>query len=135
MSTGTARAANRVTFWSVFTDFPPYYIRLFAKKDAYTALSEAEIAIASGLSLNRVREIVQLEDWGTVTFGEIVAFTAACNFDPTSRRDRHRVWQYEYTCRTRKKVPFYYLRKSPKWESEILPIIRRLQSRAKSYAA
>lgn len=124
-----------LTPWEAWQRFPPFYFRLFAKHDPTTPLSEAEIAISSGIAINRIREIVAMDDWTGVTHGEMRALTVACNFDPTNCRDRQRVAKYEKACQTRIPIPFQFLRRSPKWETEFLPIVRRMQSRLKSAAA
>lgn len=109
--------------WQIFTEYPPYYVRLWAKNGPQAALSDAEIAIASGIDINRVREIKFMTDWNGVTIGEALRFCSACNFDPMNSDDRMRARDYEYRCGQRNSVPFSYLKRSPKWESEILPVL------------
>jgi len=115
------------SFWSCLQEFPPYYVRLLAKNGPMTALSDAEIAIASGIDINRVRAINMMTDWQQVTIGEMMRYTLACNFDPTRSADRTRAHDYEYRCSKRNTTPFTYLKNSPKWESEILPVLMILQ--------
>lgn len=122
--------------WQAFEDFPPYQVRLLAKRvgagrDKNLAIDDAELAIRSGIPIDRLREIYRAENWDAVTHGEILAFTVACNFDPTNPRDRQRVRQYQYVCLKRKVRPFRYLMNSPHWESVFLPLIRLLASRKK----
>ncbi len=107
-------------------------MRLLAKDHGnvkHEARSDAQLAIASGIPINRIREISQLLSWDTVTFAEIIAFTAACSFDPTNTSDRRREEQYEIRCRQRNSKPFQYLRKHPKWHSEFAPLIKLLAHR------
>ncbi len=121
-----------ITFWKAFREYPPYYVRLLAKSQGngpHEARSDAEIAIASGLPINRVREISRMEQWDTVTYAELLAFTAACSFDPTSSDDRRREKEYSYVCKKRGSMPFQYLRKHPKWHSEFLPLVKLLAAR------
>lgn len=118
--------------WDAFAQFPPYYVRLLAKEPGHgkhTARSDAEIAIAAGITLNRVREISRLSTWDTVLFGEVLAFTLACNFDPTNFKHRNRVKKYHDVCQRRGAAPFKYLRKHPKWDSEFLPLVKLLTVR------
>ena len=118
--------------WDAFTAFPPYYVRLLAKEPGngrHTAKSDAEIAIAAGLPINRVREIARLSAWDSVSFAEVLAFTSACNFDPTNFLDRNRERNYRYVCEKRGAMPFRYLRKHPKWHSEFLPLVKLLTAR------
>lgn len=121
--------AKHITFWAALQAFPPFYVRMLAKTGHSQALSDAEIAIASGIDINRVREIKFLTVWDTVTFGEILRYTTACNFDPTRQLDRARAHKYDQICQKRNVVPFQYLRKSPKWDSELLPVLRILQQK------
>ncbi len=118
--------------WEALAEFPPYYVRILARSAPRMGMSDAEIAIASGLDINRVREIKFLESYGEMRLREIRAYFAACGFDPTLAADRIRIIKYEYQCNKRNSVPFRYLRKHPKWESEILPVVRLLKSRLPS---
>lgn len=123
---------KEITFWEALRKFPPYYVRILAKRSAEEgnlAISDAELAIASGIPISRVREIARLDEWDSVTVGEVLAFTAACCFDPTKFSDRNRVIQYEYVCKKRGNTPFRYLRRHPKWESEFLPLIKMLKAK------
>lgn len=115
------------TPWEFFEAYPPPYCRLLAKEPgggtADMAVTDAELAIRSGIPINRVREISRLDSWASVPLDEARRFFAACNFDPTSAQDRSRVNNYEKICTKRKSVPFHYLRRSPKWETEFLPLL------------
>ncbi len=121
--------ARETTFWECWQRFPPYYVRMLAKNGHATALTDADIAIASGIDINRVREIKCMTSWDTVPMGEILRFTTACNFDPTRSKDRSRAHNYERVCQQRNVIPFLYLRRSPKWDSELLPVMRILQEK------
>jgi hypothetical protein len=123
------------SFWDILEAYPPYYYRLWAKRSPRVALTDAEIAIASGIDLTRVRQIFKMDNWHAVSIGELHALMAACNFNLLDYRMLHRVEQYEYICKKRNVMPFQWLRESPKWESEFLPLIRQMQSRVRSAAA
>ena len=114
------------TPWETLDAFPPPYCRLLAKErgsgHADMAITDAEMAIKSGIPIRRVAEISRMENWSAVTLWEMRRFFAAANFDPTNSRDRQRVKQYESVCTKRHTIPFLYLRSSPKWETEFLPI-------------
>jgi hypothetical protein len=120
------------TLWQVLEKFPPYYVRILAKKPGSglrdLGLTDADIAISSGITLSRVREINRSINWHECTVGEVLAFTIACNFDPANPADRSRVAQLQYVCKKRGTKPFQYLRKSPRYESEILPILHLLKN-------
>lgn len=90
------------------------------------ALSNAEVAIASGLPLERIRTISTMLDWSAVRIGEARAFCQACGFDPTNARDRKRLSNYESVCLQRQSRPFQWLHNSPVYEEEFLPLIRKL---------
>lgn len=120
---------RETTFWEALRQYPPWYVRLMAKAGRAAVMSEVDIAIASGIEINRLREIIGGNDYEGVTLGEMRHFFAACKFDPTATRDRNRARNYDFICKTRGALPFRYLRKSPKWESEILPILKRLKER------
>ncbi|MBU2072772.1 MAG: hypothetical protein KKA68_21265 [Gammaproteobacteria bacterium] len=123
-----------LTFWDAIERFPPYYVRMLAK-ERLRALSDAEVAIGSAMSIDRVREIKTMTDWNLVKIGEFLAFCSGCNFDPTSATDRHRVYEYERICKKRSTMPFLYLRKHPKWETEFLPLLKIAASLQKSSPA
>lgn len=120
-------ALKRMNHWEAWLAFPPYYVRLLAKRGHELALSDAEIAISSGIDINRVREIKCLTAWDTCTHREMIGYTMACNFDPTNQKHRARAKCYEQACKRRNVLPFQYLRKHPKYESEFLPMIRILK--------
>jgi hypothetical protein len=124
-----------MTPWQAWDAFPPYLVRLLAKSGSFVAMTDAEIAIGSGIDLVRVREINFKTAWRGVDTWEQRAYVAACRFDPTNPKDRRRVINYEFICTMRNAKPGAYLRRSPKWESELLPIIKMIQSRVKSAAA
>ena len=115
------------TPWESLDAFPPPYCRLLAKnkgsgRSGNMAVTDAELAIKSGIPLARVIAISRSENWSAVTTGEMRRFFEACNFDPTNALHRQRVKQYERVCTQRKTTPFLYLRNSPRWESEFLPM-------------
>lgn len=124
--------ARASPFWTSLESFPPLKVRLLAHRPLRAstrtclALTDAEIAIASGIELNRVRQISRMLDWSAVRLGEMKAFCAACRFDPTIAQHRQRVADYESKCLKRNSAPFQWLRHSPAFEEELLPLIRRL---------
>lgn len=116
---------GKVTMREALSRFPPYYVRLLAKNGG-KALSDAEIAITAGIPINRVREIKFMQNWDHITFQEFDRFVSACNFDPTNPIDRERHYYYERQCTRANLTPFRYARKHPKWESEMLPMLKML---------
>lgn len=133
---------RRLTPWEAWDRFPPYYVRLLAKSARCVAMTDTEIAIRSGIDLSRVRQIKFFgliehtnEPWRGMDTWEQRAYVEACRFDPTDARCRRRVKIYEETCQMRNTPPGAYLRRSPNWETELLPIVRLVQSRTRSAAA
>lgn len=118
---------KRPTIWEYLDAFPPPYCRCLAKEPgsgiADFAVTDAELAIRSGISIDRVREISRMENWDEISLSEMRAFFKGMNFDPTDYECRYRVSQYQRICQNRKTVPFLYLRKSPKWETEFQPLL------------
>ncbi len=120
------------SFWSALDDYPPLKVRLLAHRPlrastrSCMALTDAEVAIAAGLNLERVRSISRMLDWSAVRVSEMKAFCAACGFDPTNAADRNRLRDYESKCLLRQSRPFQWLHNSPVYEEEFLPLIRKL---------
>lgn len=119
--------------WKYLTQNPPYLVRLMARRSVggknVVSMSLAEIAIASGLPLHRVQEISLSDTWDSITVSEATRFCAACNFDPLSTQDRNRKAAYFRACQNVPPIQrFAFLRKSPTWKTELLPLISRLRS-------
>jgi hypothetical protein len=120
------------TLWQALERFPPVQVRILAKKRGSglrdLGLSDADIAITSGLPLSRVRELARMTDWLDVTVREIFAFTIACGFDPACPEDRQRVRSYEYLAKKRGRPVCQYIKKSPRFESEYLPLLQIIRA-------
>lgn len=119
--------------WAYLDNYSPLVVRLCARRSIggkhVVALSSQEIAITSGLPALRVAEISWLLEWDEVLVGEARRFCAACNFDPTSRLDRERQAAYARRCLTYRPNQYpEYLRQSPLWQTEFLPLLRHLRS-------
>jgi len=126
-----------IDFWQSLADHPPVLVRILARRRTagshVEAISTEEVAITSDIPLSRVRELSTLLSWDNVTMGEAERFCRACAFDPTRPADLNRYRAYSYQC---KKFPakqwFQYLRRSPWWATEFVPLINLLRSRPKS---
>ena len=82
------------------------------------ALSDEEVAIGGGLSLDNVRMIMQMSRWDLIPFRDVVRFIQGCNFDPTAYQDRNRIKAY-----MRNGAKMRFLKKSPHWDSTFKPLI------------
>lgn len=122
--------------WKILADHPPCLVRLLARRKVkgkqVRAISSQEVAITSGLKLPRVHAISQMTSWDEVAVAEAERFVAGCGFDPLKAADRNRKSAYQRSCKTQNSQMFTYLRSSPLWQSEFVPLIRLLQSRRSS---
>jgi hypothetical protein len=119
-----------INFWSAMQSHPPALIRLYARRvkgRAIEAITGEEIAIVSGIPLSRVHEISALTSWDGVAIPEAERFCKACNFDPTSARDRNRERAYSRTCRRPNRPRFLWVFNHPKFMSEFRPLIDALR--------
>ncbi len=120
------------TLWPHLDKYSPLMVRLLAyRREGQSsrnciALTDSEVAIAAGLTLDRVRQISRMMDWTNVKVGEMRAFFTACGFDPTIGNHRGRLSDYEAVCIKRNRRPFQWLHRSPVYTQEILPLIRKL---------
>ena len=121
------------TLWPHLEKYTPLMVRLLAHRPVREstrtcmALTDAEVAIKSGLTIDRVRQISRMMDWTNVKVGEMRSFFTACGFDPTIGSHRGRVSDYESKCLKRQSRPFQWLHRSPVYEEEFLPLIKKLQ--------
>jgi hypothetical protein len=124
-------------YWKMWAEYPPCFVRLVAKPagEPHQLLADAEIALASGITLARIREIKCMLSWDECTHAEMRAYTKACGFDPTETKHRRRAQAYEIVCNKRQALPFHTARAHPRWESEILPVMRLLKQRLSQSSA
>lgn len=125
--------------WRHLHSYPPIKVRLFARRKVagpradgpgthVRGLTNAEIAIASGLDLDRVAVIAFLTSWDSVSVAEAERFCLACHFDPMSSADRNRWKAYERKCqKTPPPQRFLWMRRTPTWREELLPLIEKLK--------
>ena len=126
-------ACDTSTLWPHIEKYSPLMVRLLAHRPVREstrvcmALTDTEVAIAAGLTLDRIRQISRMMDWSQVKVGEMRAFFTACGFDPTIGAHRGRVSDYESKCLKRNSRPFQWLHRSPVYTEEFLPLIKKLQ--------
>jgi len=116
--------------WDFLDQFPPSVVRLLARTGRGRAvrwISDEEVAIGSGLTLDRVNQLKVMPAWDRVPLADIRAFCRGCQFDPTSSKDRRiKVYIYHHACQKNNSQPFHYLRSDPKWP-EFQRLLTRLQ--------
>jgi hypothetical protein len=125
-------------FWEYLKQYPPALVRLCARRSVgakhVVAVSAQEIAILSGLPVSRVVEVSQSLSWDDITLSEARKFCEACGFDPTVGLHRKRQAIYLLVCRKKRPnqplQPPKYLRASPHWRTEFLPLIQSLRENA-----
>lgn len=112
--------------WQILERYPPVFVRLYAKERSgervHCALTDQEIAIRTGLSLDRIKEISQMVDWDNVTIGDAREFCLGCNFDPFNYVDRNRLAAYT------RRGTYAFLRRSSHWKTTFQPLIKILQN-------
>ena len=117
------------TAWEIIALFPPPLVRLMARRRVGSrtilALSDEEVALRSGMPMARVQEIYFLIDWDHVTIDEMRKFCKGCAFDLFNSDDRNRAFSYQRSCGGT--PSFFYLKRSPHWESVFKPLILHLK--------
>lgn len=102
--------------------FPPVVIRLLARKQrgrTVTAMSDQDIAAASGLSVGQVKSVSRLTNWGTVDVDTLQAFCKGCGADLDNRDWLRKNAAYMASIRS---IP-RYLRQSDHWSHTFEPLI------------
>ena len=76
--------------WGVFDEFPPVFVRLLArerllningKTSAVRVLSDEEISINTGFSIQKIELISSYSSWDLVSIMDAKNFCTGCNFD------------------------------------------------------
>lgn len=105
--------------------FPPIVVRILARarlpRGGVRALTDAEIAQVSGLTIAEVTRLSRLTRWGKTPIDTLLAFCKGCGANLDDRDwQRHNA---AYMAKLRS-VP-RYLRQSPDWESTFKPLLER----------
>lgn len=106
--------------------FPPVVVRMLARVPRGRPLTSLEISKASNIPVARVDSISRSTSWQGIDIYEMQAFCSACRVDFASRKSMKRVDTYirGVTINGKRVPPTYsYLRKSPDWEKEFLPLV------------
>lgn len=114
--------------WKYLEQYPPCSVRLLARRrpTSHTravGLTNAQIALASGLTVDRIDEIGLMKSWAEVTVAEAMLFCRGCDFDPTSYEDRKKARSLE------SKGKYAYLRRSPD-RATVVRILKAIGGRA-----
>lgn len=135
MTTEPTPKKPTTTPWDYFTKFPPWFVRLLARRKVRTkcvvAMGDEEIAIAAGMSVDRVRAIYNQRSWANVPLNEIRAFFAACQFDPFECTHRNRAYAYLAAVKSGRCSGYSYLKKSPWWKTTFEPLILKMKGGAR----
>lgn len=119
---------RHLSFWDWTKLISPVWARLLARIPHGRPLTDAEIALKSGLTMDRVFLIQHMTDWSSVSMVEAEMFLRGCgiNFCDSRQMDRVR-W---YLPRPGKKTPvtFKYLRISPEWNTKYRPLMLRARA-------
>ena len=88
-------------------------------------MTDQEIAVKAGLSVDRIREITMLDAWSSVPLGEIQKYCQGCRFDILSSKDRQRAKVYVWkVCNG--DLDFSYLKRDPeRWANFYQPLMAR----------
>ena len=117
--------------WTHLENNPPWFVRLMARRKVRTkvvvAVSDEELAISAGISIDRLRAIYNQRTWDNIPVREIRAFCDACGFDPFSCKARNRLHAYKSAVKSGRCEGFTYLKKSPWWGSIFHPLIGRMR--------
>jgi hypothetical protein len=104
--------------------FPPLVVRLLARtsrsEGGQRALTTAEIAARSGLSISEVKTLSTFTTWTDVSIGTMQAYLKGCGADLDNRDWLRKNAAYMAHIRSLPR----YLRKSAEWATVFEPLIR-----------
>ena len=107
--------------WEIFEFFPPVFVRLLARekvgKAAVRVLTDSEIAIKSGLTIDQVEAISKQSSWDTISVGLAKRFCEGCNLDFFEWKVRNSAYALA------KGGSFAYLKCSPDWNQKLKPLL------------
>jgi hypothetical protein len=112
-------------FWDRIDRYPPILLRLLARIPRSRPLETFEIASRSGLSESTVEAIGQQTDWRGVDIPTARAFMTGVGIDLSDRSDCRRIRVYLKSAPKTPANRFPYLKRSEKWESYFLPLLKK----------
>lgn len=110
---------RHLNFWETSKIISPLVARLLARVSWGRPLSDAEIAKASGLTIDRVFMIQHMTDWSAIGIVEAEMFLRGCGVDFCNLKHMQRVRNYL------RRPTWKYLRVSTEWKSKYEPLVRR----------
>lgn len=119
---------RKLNFWQLTKIITPVWARLLARIPRGRPLTDAEIARASGLTVDRVFVIQHMTDWSNVSLVEAEKFLAGCGIDLFNSRNWERIKWYIPRPGIKSPVTFKYLRISPEWETKFKPLMLRARA-------
>lgn len=96
-------------FWEKLDRYPPVLVRLLARTAGGEAMTDAQIAYLSELSIAEIRRLSFLTSWDDVKVDHVRRFMRGCNIDLTDRDDVRNANRYL------KRGRFEYLRRHENW--------------------
>lgn len=118
--------------WEYLDNNPPWFVRVMARRKVHAkvvvAVSDEELAISSGIKVDRLRAIYHQRNWDNIPVREIRAFCEACGFDPFSCKSRNRFHAYRSAVKSGRCVGFTYLKKSPWWTTVFAPLLQKMKA-------
>lgn len=116
-----------ISFWEMADLFPPILVRLLARKNGM-ALTDDEIAKASGLNHFRIHVISCMVTWDGIDIPTARAFLTGCQIDFCNGDQMNRMKVYlGVTSRTQFQPAWHHLRRSPDWNTLYEPLKKRYQ--------
>lgn len=111
-----------LNFYEKLRTFPPLVCRLLARRllenGKVRAMTDVELADASGLSTSEVRSLSWKTSWDDVPVDTLQRFSLACGVDFTSRDSMRAHRSY-----IKNSPNFRYLRKHPDWNAVFRPLV------------
>lgn len=104
------------------------WARLLARIPHGRPLTDAEIAIASGLTVDRVFLLQHMTDWSQVSLVEAERFLRGCGIDFCDPAKMTRIKCYIPRPGKKTPVTFKYLRISPEWTTKYKPLMLRARA-------
>lgn len=114
-----------MTFWIKSKDFCPAIVRCLARHPRGDALTAAEIAQRSGLSVELINAISQQTSWHGIDLPTMQKYLVGCGLDFENRRQMKRANAYRG-----RPITWRHLKRLPDWSSFWVPLIKKIAKEA-----